>query len=342
MKYGTPRIRAATHFARWVSLPTCAVVAYSGVAVIGKAIGAEGSALIAPVAVPAGKVSMSAIWDTTQKGTRVAPQLRNAYEADYRDWPASLYATFDTPLGRAACTAALIGPKVMLTAAHCVPASRIVRFQFKKDEPNPPRVTVCDQHTDYRKDPSADFALCLLEEPFTTPTDDFAFDSVDLGAMAGRLRSTIVLTGFGCTSDIPNMPSTDGKYRYGFNTIVETSESPSGGRTRDPEFYSGSQNNNLLTGYDPADTQMANLCPGDSGGPAYRLTSNSNNLQSRLIVGVNSRVFYTDQTRTRYGASLISSTGTPKFVEWATEWLQQNNVQACGISSPTTIRNCRL
>ena len=95
--------------------------------------------------------------------------------------------------------------------------------------------------------------------------------------------------------------------------------------------------NNLFTKDDP---DLANLCPGDSGGAAYLRTGPG--MANRIIIGVNSRVFYRDQSRTSYEASLVSSTGTKIFTDWATTWANppgKPQLAICGISgSPQKCR----
>src|SRR5215207_7856316 len=91
-----------------------------------------GPPVLAPVLTPPNDVDFAAVVDLNQQGDEAIPQLRMrmGYDAITADWPASLYVTFQTPQGASACTAALIGPQVIRTAAHCVPASGLVRFSF--------------------------------------------------------------------------------------------------------------------------------------------------------------------------------------------------------------------
>jgi secreted trypsin-like serine protease len=263
---------------------------------------------------PTASIEFEAAFDLNQTPAAGAPQLRHGIEATTAEWPASLYATFATPEGTAACTAALVGPEVMLTAAHCVPTMGGVTFKYKGQLK--PYVAMCTQHDQYvsNADPSADYALCKLDRPFAE-FQSFQYETIDTSAMASRLNATVVLTGFGCVSDIVGNGPPDGKYRIGTNVVAETSATPANQRSRGAGLYSGRQDNNLFTKDDP---QLANLCPGDSGGPAFVTTGSG--FARRVLVGVNSRVFYRDQTRTTYGASLVSSTGTSEFINWAKNW----------------------
>jgi hypothetical protein len=287
--------------------------------------------IVAPTHRPSGKLEFKPALDLEQSPKPGEPQLRGGQVAASKDWPASLYATFTTSEGIFACTAALIGPEVMLTAAHCVPPNGVVTFKYKG---HPKDYTAsCDQHPRYSQDASADFALCKVKPAFAAPAW-FQYEMVSTSAMTNQLNKTITLTGFGCISEIVSQDNQDGKYRFGFNTIDETSKSTS--RRRGAQYYTGQENNNMFTTDDP---KLANLCPGDSGGPAFGRTGGLGQVTSREIVGVNSRVFFADETKTSYGSSLISATGGPDFGTWFKQWALDQGVKACGTKTPPP--NCR-
>ncbi|MBB3303462.1 V8-like Glu-specific endopeptidase [Rhizobium sp. BK077] len=298
----------------------------------GDALAADGP-ILTPVQRPADGVEFAAVADLKQQGDQAIPQLRRGYIANPADWPASLYATFETDQGTASCTAALIGPQVLLTAAHCVPANGKVNFSYAGKH----YATDCVRHPQYEtgNDASADYALCKLNSPFAEPAG-FRYETVDLAPMLDLLTRPILLTGYGCRSDVVAEGDADGNYRYGFNTVVETSASED--KSMGAAYYTPAENNNLFTAL-----LGANLCPGDSGGPAFRRTNTQGaSILGRMIIGVNSRVFYADISRTTYSTSLVSSTGTPEFGEWAGKWLDDGDVQACGLRTPTSIPNCRF
>src|SRR4051794_17314012 len=73
--------------------------------------------VVVPQARPSGDVTFEPVVDLQQHPSGMAPQLRGAREANTDEWPASFYLTFKSPEGKEKyCTAALLGPQVVLTA----------------------------------------------------------------------------------------------------------------------------------------------------------------------------------------------------------------------------------
>lgn len=283
---------------------------------------------VAPQESPSGDIEFKPALDLGQTPAPGEPQLRNGQVAQSADWPASLYVTFPTKTGTGACTAALLGPRVMLTAAHCVPPEGS-KVTFAYAGHKQPYATTCTKHPNYPGDPSADFALCALSNAFEEKAG-FRYESVNATAMDTLISKQIILTGFGCVSDIPGAGPMDGKYRIGTNAIDETSTSNP--RKRHADFYAPKEKNNVFTTDSPG---TANLCPGDSGGPAFLRSGGGGEttFSSRTIIGVNSRVFYANPQGTAYGSSLVSATGGPDFLGWAQGWAAKQDAAACGIVS---------
>jgi hypothetical protein len=281
---------------------------------------------------PIGDITFEPVLGLNQQPAPGQPQLRGGFVADSREWPASLYATFQTREGMAACTAAMVGPQAILTAGHCIPPSKRITARFQ----NQAYPAQCEIHPQYggNRDDSADFALCKTTQAISVPAG-FQFETIDSGSLDRHVGQQILLGGYGCISDAVADHRTDGLYRIGFTSIDETSNSQT--RRRGDPFYAPAEKNNLLTRDDPG---AANLCPGDSGGPAFRTAASASGpFASRTIIGVNSRVFYRDRNRTTYGSSLVSATGGPDFAAWAQSWRQRMQVGVCGLGGGLT--NCR-
>jgi hypothetical protein len=281
---------------------------------------------------PVGTVFQSVL-DLNQKPGPFVPQLRNGVDANSTDWPVSFFASWKGAGAFVGCTAALVGAEVLLTAAHCVPADHTLSFQFGITTYS----SDCDLNTDYLRanpDASADFALCLLRTPFALPAG-YRFETIATPTLDSVIGISLVLTGYGCTDNLVNVGIPDGKYRIGVNSIIQTSNSPAPQPPFSAAYYRPSELNNLLTG-----NAGANICPGDSGGPAFQIVAGPEQGQqypNRLLIGVNSRVVYADASHLFWGPSLISATGGPSFRAWAIAWAngkngQKKTVAICGLA----------
>ena len=181
--------------------------------------------------------------------------------------------------------------------------------------------------------PTMDCAPSPIPLGHSFPTPGFRYETVDIGAMARAMQTPVVLTGFGCTSDkVAEQQRVDGRYRIGRNTVIATSDTTVRRPYADNYFAPSGQRSNLFT----SDTG-ANICPGDSGGPAF--TAGTDGTGPRKIIGINSRVFYARDDKTRFGASLISSLGSTDFGPWARKWLNDRGLSACGLAGAP--RGCR-
>lgn len=129
-------------------------------------------------------------------GAEDAPVLIGAMQADAKLWPATLVFLYQanvfSPVQR--CSATLIGPKTVLTAAHCMPngATAVVKLAGG----GRPKVK-CTHHPDYIDDTSQDFALCVSNQAFT----GFRFEKINTDIAKPALKAEVKLMGFGCREE---------------------------------------------------------------------------------------------------------------------------------------------
>lgn len=195
-----------------------------------------------------------------------------------------------------ACTATLVGPNVMVTAAHCV-ADETVSIEF-----GPRAIGV---HCTAHPGPSPqgrgiDFALCL------TPDIQIGLENYESFAPVGPADNEVSLVGYGCSGSFG-----DDLFRVG-----DINSSTIGAPESGLPTYVGS----------------AVLCPGDSGGPVF--FQSDRELTSRQIIGVKSRSGLEldggDQDLER---GIIAATATANAREFISDWATMNNVTVCGINA---------
>jgi hypothetical protein len=213
------------------------------------------------------------------------------------------------------CTGTLIGPQVLLTAAHCVQRWLTIDLEVKWV---PQRLirTTCEIHPMYRPQGhfrQFDYGLCYLTEPFpvSVVVEDsdikpypVRFQRLSLDARDVSPRTRLLLAGFGCSSRTSERR--DGNLRAGFAVV---------------SFASSLR----LTVGTPFGRESSLLCRGDSGGAAYRYLS-ADPYGPRVIVGVNSAH---DLSR---NASFVARTSDPAFVRFLQSWRgRRGNPKICGL-----------
>lgn len=210
-------------------------------------------------------------------------------------------ATFIFRSPEGSCTATAVGPQVILTAAHCIEDQQTGTVRIH----NSPISVQCFHHPNWATGNSTtDFALCLTESEMT----GIQFEVVNTALAYPRQNDSVVLLGFGCTQNGGH----DGSFGTLFKGTATVVRTPSG------------------LSVDTVVRGGAAVCFGDSGGAAYFNLVPSGN--RRALVAVNSRG---DISR----FSFLSTTATPLFVNWATDWSQQHGVQICGLN--VTAHGCR-
>lgn len=231
--------------------------------------------------------------------TALDPQVIGGRIASVTDWPATLIFQI---AGKGVCTSTVVGNRVILTAAHCIPNGA----KGKVDVGATPVTISCEHHPSYTpndKDQSlttsADWALCAASQDIPVS----AFESISNKGPAAN--DELLLLGYGCNKK----GGTDGGFGFLFEGEAKVMKLPdAGGKLWKLNYVETSGG--------------AAVCFGDSGGAAYRYLDRAK--RSRVLVGVNSRGDIAER-------SYISATYTPSFTAWAVEWSKNKKVAICGL-----------
>ena len=221
--------------------------------------------------------------------------LINGEPVDPKDMPASVYASS----GSSSCSSTVVGEKTLLSAAHCMNNGGTVSFKLGGKTYK----GSCTHHPDYKRNQTADWALCELDKPVT----GIKFESLLIDAFKIHKGEKVMLSGFGCVRP-GGGGGNDGVLRRG---TAEVTRLPSG------------------TNYDVVTVGGAALCYGDSGGAAYFVQTESG---YRWIFGVNSRG---DIRETSYLPAVFSE----NFKTWAKKWESDRAQKICGLNPEA--KDCR-
>jgi hypothetical protein len=174
-----------------------------------------------------------------------SPALIGGTIADRKLYPATVW------IGN--CTASIIGPRTIWTAAHCVNRSASTTIGTTR------YTSQCIRDENYlRGNSTADYALCYTNQDVS----GIPYENVNTDPKHVAKGDYILQSGFGCTRW---GGAIDGQLRVGRSQIITM---PSG------------TNNDYVTG------NGAVLCSGDSGGPAWSLNPDGSR---NLLISTNSR-----------------------------------------------------
>jgi hypothetical protein len=270
----------------------------------------------------------------------------NGKEVSPLNWPSLLRAGFENPDGNLAnCTATIVGPQVVLTAAHCADAGG-TRSTVRPAFIDVAGVFVpmnCTMHPKYAAAPipndkdvprsSEDYSLCLIGADLST-TGEFMMAEYEDIDMDTRLvpNSHILVIGDGCTKIsvqggrvVTN--ALDFVLRAG-DGLVESATANLG---PDADYVKSLSN---------VDNQPA-LCPGDSGGPLITGATFLKQTVSRRVAAVNSTITLFGPSQSEL-ESRFAALATDDFRSFAKKWLTDHgNPIMCGVNTMPGQWPCR-
>jgi len=295
---------------------------------------------------PKGSLSFKRFADDRRSYPDSTTVINGQEVKDPTQWPALMRAAFAYPDGSLAnCTATMVGPNVVLTAAHCADARKShgeVRAGFL----NIGGVFIpmtCRMHPKYAASPlnadpllprsSADYALCVIHEDLSANPAINTTQYEDIDTVTSLIaHAAILVTGDGCASiTVQGNKLIPGP--YDFKLRIGNAD------VWAPVSLSGDDADYIIA--HSTLTDRAALCPGDSGGPLVTGATQAQPTVSRHVVAVNSSITLSDTDRSIY-ESRFAALATDDFRSFLKCWVkEQGNPTVCGFNEHAGRWPCR-
>lgn len=247
------------------------------------------------------------------------------------------------------CTATLVGPHVLLTAAHCLDAKLPGTRGHAQDATVTGTVSVnglplhlkgCEMNIEYARASlpadntprtSEDYGLCEIKETVT----NLLFESLFKGA-SSRKGDAILMAGYGCV----NIRVSSGEITFDDGGgILRIGEA----RIEATSVWNSSD---AVGVYIRTRTMRSEpiLCPGDSGGPVFLQAAPARqDGPQRRVMAVNSKVSAVPSDGAYAFLSFMAPVTTDSFQRFATEWVAKHKGfrDICGYEISPGLNNCR-
>jgi hypothetical protein len=264
----------------------------------------KGTRKLPKILINTGGTTFHRVADKEQDTT--GPLIGNGAIANTHLWP----VTFVAQVGANTCTATLIGPQVLLTAAHCVGigTNAAIDLADGRHFEGP----CAHASNDDPSDPSPDWALCLLTPPVTG--DNIVYEYVSPGNTQIARGLKLLSVGYGCknVNDKPENPP-----------ILRT-----GSLFVDRPPSTGEQWPNWIFTTSARDGTSAFICPGDSGGAVYLVKATGDRVAIAVASGVQD-----DSNQPDFLASYLAALDGQFVQTFLKPWLLANSAKVCGFGA---------
>jgi hypothetical protein len=247
------------------------------------------------------------------------PKIVGGEVADQKQYPAIFRARF----AGSSCTWFLVGPKVLLSAAHCLGGATGSQIAARVRIKLPGAEAVfetqeCATAAAYPADRSQDWAACRFATAVPAPVGANVVGYEVLSRTPVRKNASVRIGGYGCVESNGTMSKV---YVIGNATV---SDAPP--RALLPGAFVETPNAIELMAL------PAFLCGGDSGGPAFFYEDESDSI-TRRVIGLNMHTVMESKT------SFLASLNTGVALEFLQSWSTKHGLQICGLDPSTP--SCR-